>query len=493
MSLRFRLIVAASTAVAIAVVLVVLGAYVSTSHELRHQLDVSLDRRLAVRPRIQVTPLGPPEVGVALPRFPGDSGAVQVVDSSGQILGGTGFALPVNASDRQLAAGAPGTRHRDATVGGVHLRIGTRGIGGGLAVQAAQPLDAVDRTLHHLVLLLSLLALGGVALAAGLGWLVARAALAPVERLTAAAEQVATTRDLTATIDVHGADEVARLAQTLNSMLVALDDSQKQQRRLIADASHELRTPLTSLRTNLEVLARSPEISDPDRQALLGELIDQVAELGTLVGQLVELDRSDVSVETPRPVSWDEVIATALSRARRNRPEVTFDVSLEPTVVFGLAGQLERATSNLLDNAAKWSPPSGTVEVSLRAGVLRVRDHGPGIDPADLPHVFDRFYRSVAARGLPGSGLGLSIVRQAADEHDGRAWIEAAPGGGTIAALQLPLTPVPPPIPPPPPDPAAVAAVAQRARDLAESISAAAAEASRQPSISAPLPGSNDL
>ena len=478
MSLRIRLIIAAAAAVAVAVVLVVVGAYVSTSHELRHQVDLSLDRRLDIRPRVQIGPGGPPEVTFPLPRFAGESSGVQIIGANGQVLGGAGVALPVTASDRELAGGAAGIRHRDATVGGIHLRIATRSVGGGLAVQAAQPLDAVDNTLHHLILLLSLLALGGVALAAALGWIVARAALAPVERLTAAAERVASTRDLKATIEVHGADEVARLAQTLNSMLVALDASQQEQRRLIADASHELRTPLTSLRTNLEVLARSPQISDTDRQALLGDLIDQVAELGTLVGQLVELDRTDAVVETPRPVAWDELVATAVNRVRRNRPEVTVISSLEPTTVVGLAGQLERAASNLLDNAGKWSPPGGVVEVSLAGGILRVRDHGPGVDPADLPHVFDRFYRSVAARGLPGSGLGLSIVKQTADDHHGRAWLEAAPGGGTVAALQIPL---------------AFAAAAQRARDLAASISAAATDASPQPSIFAPLPGSKDL
>jgi two-component system sensor histidine kinase MprB len=444
---------------------------------------------------------------------------VQIVRSDGAVLGVSGVELPVTSSDKQLAAGKTGTTHRDVTVGGVHLRVAVRGIGGGLAVMAASPLDTVDNTLHHLVLLLALLALGGVALAAALGWLVARAALAPVERLTAAAERVAVTRDLTSTIPVHGADEVARLASTLNSMLVAVDDSQKQQRRLVADASHELRTPLTSLRTNLEVLARSPDISDPDRQALLGDLIGQVAELGTLVSQLVDLDRSDVGVaEVLRPVALDEVVATAVNRARRNSPGLTFAASLEPTLVVGLAGLLERAASNLLDNAAKWSPPGGTVEVSLSNGVLRVRDHGPGIDRADLPHVFDRFYRSAAARGLPGSGLGLSIVRQAAEDHDGRAWIEAAADGGTVACLAIPAAPTGPPTPPgafradpafppawtaPPaaatprpvaPEPAAPQPPqAQPARDRAASISPMATDASRQPSISAPLPGSKDL
>jgi two-component system sensor histidine kinase MprB len=221
-------------------------------------------------------------------------------------------------------------------------------------------------------------------------------------------------------------------------MLVALDDSQRAQRRLVADASHELRTPLTSLRTNLEVLARSHAMPESERQALLGDLIAQVAELGTLVGQLVELDRTDgAQTELPRPIAFDEVVESALARARRNAPGLTFEASLEPAVVVGVTGLLERAVVNLLDNAAKWSIPGGTVEVTLAGGVLRVRDRGPGIDPADVPHVFDRFYRSASARGLPGSGLGLSIVKQVAEDFGGQAWVEPAPGGGTVACLAL--------------------------------------------------------
>jgi two-component system, OmpR family, sensor histidine kinase MprB len=440
-SLRLRLILAAAAAVAVAVVLVLPGTYVIVSHELRRQVDVSLNRRLGSR--LRVGPLGPPgESGSTTGRtFPeGEIATVQVVSADGQILAGNGTELPVTVSDRQLAAGAPGIRTRDAHVGGAHFRVASRGIGNGLAVVVAQPLDAVDGTLHRLVLLLGLLALGGVALAAGLGTVVARAALAPVERLTAAAERVAMTRDLTATIEVHGADEVARLASTLNAMLVALDESQRAQRRLIADASHELRTPLTSLRTNLEVLARTHDLPEHDRQALLGDLIAQVVELGTLVGQLVDLDRTDaLAPDVPEPLFFDQIVASAVSRARRNAPEVSFTTDLEPTVVVGLAGLLERAAVNLCDNAAKWSPPGGDVEVTLSDGVLRVRDHGPGIDPGDAPHVFDRFYRSVAARGLPGSGLGLSIVRQAAELHDGRAWVEPGSGGGTVAALAVPV------------------------------------------------------
>lgn len=441
MSLRWRIIVAAAAAVAAAVVLVIPGAYFVTRHELRHQVDVSLVRRLTNADRLRSPRLvGPGALGSESPRrIAGEAATFEVISGAGAILFGNGTPIPVAASDRAAAAAPGRVRLRDATVGGTHLRVAARGIGNGIAVIAAAPLDAVDGTLHRLVVLLALLALAGIALAAGSGMMVARAALAPVERLTAAAERVAATRDLTATIPVHGADEVARLAHTLNAMLVALDESQRAQRRLVADASHELRTPLTSLRTNLEVLARSP-MPEGERHALLADVIDQVSELGTLVGQLVDLDRLDGAPPEPQArLAFDEVVASAVQRARRNNPGLAIEASLAPTSVMGWVGLLERAVANLLDNAAKWSAPGGSVEVTLVEGVLRVRDHGPGIDAQDLPYVFERFYRSVGARGLPGSGLGLSIVKQAAQDHGGRAWVEPAPGGGTLACLQVPV------------------------------------------------------
>jgi two-component system sensor histidine kinase MprB len=441
MTLRLRLVVAAATAVAIAIVLFSAGAYLITSHQLREQVDASLEHG------ISGGIVGRPATPVALVQFVdanGDAFAFQ----RGRLVRSTPI-LPIGGIERRAATETSSVIHlHDATFGHEHIRVATTGVevapGVVLAIEEGQSLEAVDATLKRLVPLLGLLALGGIALAAALGTMVAKAALAPVERLTAEAERVATTRDLTASIDVHGADEVARLATTLNSMLAALDESQRAQRRLVADASHELRTPLTSLRTNLEVLARGHTMSESDRQSLLGDLVAQAAELGTLVGQLVDLDKTDADVaELPVAVAFDEVVGRAVSRVRRNAPAVTFVANIEPTVVIGVAPTLERAASNLLENAAKWSPPGSTVEVGLRGGLLTVRDHGPGIDPADAPHVFERFYRSVAAKGLPGSGLGLSIVREAAEEHGGRAWVEPASGGGTTACFQVPLAPVP--------------------------------------------------
>ena len=435
LSLRARLILAASSAVAVAVLLAAGAGYLIVRQQLRHQVDASL--------RSSAGAIGPfgPRIDMSEGRIR-LGGVVQVLDANGNVLLPTGGVLPVTAKDRAVAAGRKPYAFHDLTVQGYHLRVYTVGLvsgDGAAAAELATPLAAVDATLKHLVLLLSLMALGGVAVAAGLGLLVARAALVPVDRLTAAAERVAATMDLSAPIQVQGADEVARLGQALNTLLATVDQSQQAQRRLVADASHELRTPLTSLRTNLELLARSPDISDEERQIILTDLVAQSVELSALVGQLVDLEREPLaSTEPPGELAFDEVVENALARARLHNANVTYETKLEPTTVVGQPGVLERAVANLLDNAAKWSPPGGKIDVNLVGGTLSVRDRGPGIDPIDAPHVFERFYRSARARALPGSGLGLSIVRQAAEDHDGQAWVLPAPGGGTVACLRIP-------------------------------------------------------
>jgi two-component system, OmpR family, sensor histidine kinase MprB len=282
------------------------------------------------------------------------------------------------------------------------------------------------------------LALAGIGLAAGLGLLVARAVLAPVQRLTRTAEEVTETRDLSRRIDTAGTDELSRLAATFNTMLGALEESARSQRQLVSDASHELRTPLTSLRTNIEVLARDEALPPGEREKLLSDVTEQLTEMTALIAELVELARGDQVPDEPQDVRLDLVTADAIERTRRNRPGVTISADVEESMIRGVPSTIERAISNLLDNAAKWSPPDGEVEVSVRGGDVVVRDHGPGIEPDDLPFVFDRFYRAESARGTPGSGLGLAIVRQVAEAHGGSVSAEAAEGGGTRVRLQLP-------------------------------------------------------
>ena len=429
LSLRLRLILAATGAVTVAVVLAGAGALLIVRHELRYQVDESLARNAGAAS--QQRGLAPLRVRTVY----------QLLYPDGSVEASAGDTLPVTTADRDVAVGRRTEARHDATVDGLHVRVLTVGFPGGGAAQLMAPLDAVDATINHLVVLLVFLVLGGVALAVALGMLVARAALLPVDRLTAAAERVSATMDLSETIEVKGVDEVARLGQALNALLATVDQQQQAQRRLVADASHELRTPLTSLRTNLELLARSSEIPEDERQAILTDLVAQAAELSTLVGQLVDLEREplgSVGREARADLAFDDIVEAAVGRARLHSPGLRFDVHVEPTTVRGQAGVLERAVANLLDNAAKWSPAGGEVEVRLVGGTLSVRDHGPGIDPADAPHVFERFYRSARARALPGSGLGLSIVRQAAEDHDGQAWLLPAAGGGTVACIRVP-------------------------------------------------------
>jgi two-component system sensor histidine kinase MprB len=274
---------------------------------------------------------------------------------------------------------------------------------------------------------------------------VARTALRPVARFSDTVELVAATQDLSRRIEVRGNDEVARLARRFNEMLAALEVSRRAQRQLVADASHELRTPLTSLRTNIEVLARSDHMPPADRESLLGDLVSQLEDLSVLVADLVDLAREEERVAAgaqPGPdmdeeVRLDSVVERAVDRARRHAPSLTFVTDLEPVVVHGAPERLDRAVANLLDNAMKWSPPGQVIEVTVAGDEVTVRDHGPGIDRAVLPFVFDRFYRAPAARGVPGSGLGQAIVRQVAEAHGGAVTADLAEGGGTVLRLSF--------------------------------------------------------
>jgi signal transduction histidine kinase len=257
-----------------------------------------------------------------------------------------------------------------------------------------------------------------------------------VRALAGAVRGVSATRDLNQRIPVSGRDELASLAADFNAMLAALDESQQAQQQLIADASHELRTPLTAHRANIELLARS-DLPVDQRQRVLGAAVRTIEELSTLVGDLIQAARDGRSVDAREPLALDELVAAAVERAKHRAPEVRFESRLEPYRLVGARSRLERAIDNVLDNAIKWSPPGGAVDIRLVDGTLTMRDHGPGVDEADLPHVFDRFYRAAAARALPGSGLGLAIVKQTVDDHGGSVTIANADGGGALLTLRF--------------------------------------------------------
>lgn len=444
-SFRRRLIMLSAAAVAVAVVMASVAAYLVVRNELRDEVDNRLQTLFEqiTLPQGLLLPGSPTGNDVlVLPSGPlGSQDAfAQVVRPDGTVVRPREmrFRLPVDERVLEVASGERGAFFTDATIGGVHARVYTAPLSTGDAFQAVRPLEEVDRTLRNLAFALALISLGGVALAVWLGRLVARAALTPVKQLTAAAEHVARTRDLSRRIRSDGSDELSRLGSSFNTMLEALAVAERSQRQLVADASHELRTPLTSLRTNIEVLA-SGMLPPEDRDRLLRDLVAQLDELTVLVADLVDLARGDEPDEGIEDVRLDTLVADAVERARRHAADKVFFTELEACLVEGVPGRLDRAISNLLDNAAKWSPAGGQIEVSVRGGEVSVRDHGPGIADSDLPYVFDRFYRAPAARGLPGSGLGLAIVRQVAESHGGTVAAERANGGGARMSLKLPV------------------------------------------------------
>jgi two-component system sensor histidine kinase MprB len=504
MSFRRRITLVSAAAVAIAVVLASVLTYLLTSHQLRGQVDTQLSSRAdslrfvahspARNSRSALVnliksqdsnqsqnqsqssnqrqtqsstqtrsphPAQNPAQAQGSASAPGASplddlprpgqvrGYQQLVDTHGHVLfrSSANVTLPVDAQTRGLASGKSGRYFRDARVNGIHMRILAEHIAPDRAVQVAQQLTEVDTLLRHLRLILALLDIGGIALAALLGRVVAGAAVWPLKRLTQATEHVTETQDLSERIEtVGGEDELGRLAMSFNAMLDALersmgalDESVHAQRQLVADASHELRTPVTSLRTNIEILQQQgQEMDSEEQQRLLSDVVEQTEELTLLMNDLIDLARGEQLRTDTEDTRLDLVVDEVVERMRRNVPTTSFEVELEPTILAGVPARLERAVVNLIDNAIKYSPAGEPIEIRLHGKELAVRDHGHGISAEDLPHVFDRFYRGAEARGRPGSGLGLAIVRQVAGQHGGSVTAQPATGGGTLMRLWLP-------------------------------------------------------
>jgi len=454
-TLRTRLALAAAIAAALAVTGVVILGITFARYELRSQVDQSLRRQAQNVDAVAVVAQqdgndgdrdghkgrGDHPDGDAKPD--GGTTGYQIIDATGIVVVGNsgGTLLPVDENDTAAAASGSGVRIRDDVIEGVHYRIATVGQPGGYAVQVGRPIDDVDRTLNGLTIGFVILAVAAVAAAAVLGRIVARRALGPVSRLSAAARDVAETQDPSLPVPESGGAELEQLGRSINSMLSSLSDLREHERRLIDDAAHELRTPLTSLRTNIELLSSGRVLSVEDSGELLADLREQMEEFSNLVGDLDALARGAGSepVNESRPVPFADVIANASRRAQRRAGRVIIVVREDhPGVVVGDAPMLERAVMNVLDNAVKWSPPDGTVVVEVTGTSVTVTDDGPGIDAADLPRVFDRFWRAPTARTMPGSGLGLSIVQRVVDDHHGEVTIDAEPGRGTRVRITLP-------------------------------------------------------
>jgi two-component system, OmpR family, sensor histidine kinase MprB len=434
-TLRTRLTLVAAGVVAFVVVLASVTTYFVMRHELQAQLDGSLHTEARAVQNDPAAFNGPED-------FAGN--AAKVIATNGTVVAES-YPVPIDAPVRQVARGRRHGFYRDITVNEFGRMIPAREIvapipglfGTTGAVVFVESLQETNHALDRLRLILILVSFGAVALAAALAALVSGATLAPVRRLTEAAQRIARTGEPSERVPEGGRGELAQLGHAFNTMLASLEDSLETQRRFVADASHELRTPLTSLQTNIDVLRGDIALQPEQRRELLDDLHRESQEMRALIGGLLELARGGAVVEQ-EPYQFDELIEDSVERARARFPEVSWETNgLEPTVVDGYRERMERAVWNLLENAGKWSGDGSSVEVSLAGGELRVRDHGPGFAEEDRPLVFDRFYRSAAARSMPGAGLGLAIVREVAEAHGGTVAADNAGDGGAVVRLSL--------------------------------------------------------
>jgi two-component system, OmpR family, sensor histidine kinase MprB len=434
-TLRVRLALVAAGVVAVVVALACATTYFVMRHELQTQLDSSLKNEAGL---VQTDPSafhGQQDFG---------GNAARIIAADGTVLAQS-YPVPIDRAVRQVASGQRPGFYRDTTVHELGQVIPAREVvlplpslfGSSGAVLVVKSLQETNRALERLRVILILVSLGGIVAAAVAGAVVSGAALAPVRRLTAAAERIAETGEPSERVPVGGHDELAVLGASFNTMLAALEESLETQRRFVADASHELRTPLTSLQTNIDVLRGHIELDPEQRRRLLDDLHRESQEMRALIAGLLELARHGAQAEREE-FQLDEVVEDAVERARTRFPQVSWESDrLEPTVVDGYRDRMERAVWNLLENAGKWSGDGGSVEISLAGGELWVRDHGPGFADEDRPLVFDRFYRSAAARSMPGAGLGLAIVREVAEAHGGTVEAANAQDGGAVVRLSL--------------------------------------------------------
>ena len=447
-SLASRVTLLTTMAVGIAVTGVAFAAFATVRMQSMNSLDESLHTRAAQAARVDTLDalsrdqIPPWALGAA------DVKIIFLDALNGTVRGATNSSAgQIGTPEWQVALGEQEWSARTVVMDDERYRVVAVRAEEGRALILAQSLAANDQMLDRLGLVMLLFGLAGMISAGLAGWGVAHNGLRPVRRLTTAVEKIARTERLDP-IPVEGRDEVARLAVAFNAMLAALSASQARQRQLVADAGHELRTPLTSLRTNLDLLAQadtSAKLSAQSRKELLSDVRGQISEMTTLIGDLVELARDDPSAAPAvEVVELAAVVGQAVTRVRRRAPKVEFVVRTQPWWVTGDSAALERAITNLLDNAAKWSPEGGRVTVELTQGTVMVADEGPGISAQDLPHVFDRFYRSAESRGMPGSGLGLSIVKAVADRHGGHARAGNVPNGGAAFWFYVPGTMAPP-------------------------------------------------
>jgi two-component system sensor histidine kinase MprB len=451
-TLRRLVTLLAALAVTVAVTMAAAASYIAVRDALHQEMDRTLtaqahfvSARLLGRRPVQRLPSPPPRRGGPIPY-------AQLVTRGGatSVLGDSSVRLPVDARVRAVARAGTGEYLSSVWVNGSHLRVLAVATRSG-ALQLARPMDATDSILSRLRLVLAAVCLAGAGLAAGLGRMIGRRLVGPIREVAAAAHHISETEDLGRRIQPRRADEVGELVSEFNDMLdtlqasqAALDRAAGAQRQLVADASHELRTPITALRANIELLEETDPASlrPGELAALLADLRGQADELGALVTDIIELARDAEPAATREDTRLDHLVQAALARAGRHAPAATFLVDMQPVTVEGVPERLGRAINNLLDNAVQHGGVAGPIDVTVGVGGVIVRDRGGGIPHEDLEHVFDRFYRSAAARNRPGTGLGLAIVRQVAETHGGSVEAHNAPDGGAVLILRLPARPM---------------------------------------------------
>lgn len=465
MSLQKRLTVLAAAAVAAAVVVASVAAWFQVRASMLDEVDAQLTQRVAnigsIADLFTGTPPGTGNQRRLLSLVQSDPVSVLVVQGDGTVRDDATYG-PLNDSLRNLdwLPPAPGSGSRLDTVtadGTTYRVLSARTADGDAQVWIFQPLTSMGDTLDRVAWALGGTAAAGVVLATLLGAAVSRSGLRPVDRLVAATEAVARSRDLGQRVDVggHRRDEIGRLAGAVNALLAGLDDARRGQSELVENAAHELRTPLTVLRNDLGLLARAEagpapgdgagrRLTAEDRRQLVADLGTQVTALSDAVGEIVELARGAAGSEPARLTDLAALVDRAVARTRRIAPGVTVEATVTPPDASAVVhpATLERAVANLVRNAVQVSGPGGTVTVTLAAGgpelQLTVLDRGPGLEPGELPRVFDRFFRGAAARARQGSGLGLAIVAQAVELHGGTVQAANRPGGGAVFTVRLP-------------------------------------------------------
>lgn len=452
MTLRSRLVLLFGL-VALSVSAVVgASSYRATSSEVAASTDEFLEERAAdVADGNRESPVGRggrrDNGGPDLPFDP--DAIVQTTTRQGEVNGTSGGELPItHAAQRMIDLKPNGNRRasgvfEDITIEGESYRMYTQALPGGGAIQVARSTAEDDDLLQSLLARFGVIALVATAGASLIGWGLARRTTRPLRRLADVAATVADTGDFSVDVPVERSDEIGTLAASMRTMLEALETSREQQQRLVQDASHELRTPLTSLRVNVEMLDRiersTAEISAEDRAAVLDAIASEVAELGSLFDELIDLATDSDDRDAPLElVRLDEIVTRAVARWAQ-RTDRSIDVTVEAVTVNGNDALLERAVTNLIGNAHKFSPPDEPIEVVVLDGFVAVRDGGPGIPAADRERVFDRFHRAETTRSMPGSGLGLAIVAKIVDHHGGEVWAAESDRGGADVGFTLPV------------------------------------------------------